>query len=329
MNFRKLVFYIFSILSSILIILSLLSLIEDVSLWYIKILDFPRLQYLVLGLIFVIILIATIKDWSTFNRILVFGLVISVVIQAVIIFPYTAFASKEVSSVSKGEDKKNVFSLLVANVWMKNNNTSEFLELVVKNDPDIVITMEVNSWWIEEIDTLEHIYPFQVKKPYDNTYGMAIYSRFPLSNTRILYLNQLKVPSIHTQVKIDATEVFNLHAVHPVPPKPSEYPDNIGQEEVALLKVGNMVADEELPSVVAGDFNDVAWSKMSRLFQENGELNDIRVGRGFYNTFNAQSYVLRWPLDHVYVTEEFKVVSLHRLSKFGSDHFPFLVKLQP
>ncbi|MGK7395532.1 MAG: endonuclease/exonuclease/phosphatase family protein [Candidatus Cyclobacteriaceae bacterium M3_2C_046] len=251
----------------------------------------------------------------------------SIAIQLIIIFPYTTFSDTELSSVKGKPEVDDVFSILVANVWMKNNNYTALLNIIEKNQPDIVIALEVNAWWLDQIKVLESRYNYVEKKPFDNTYGMALYSKLPLKNTRILYLNHEKVPSIHTQVIMNSNKEFNLHVVHPVPPKPSNHPDNVGEKEIALVKVGNMVVNEKLPSVVAGDFNDVAWSKTSRLFKEEGQLNDIRVGRGIYNTFNAKSWILRWPLDHVYVTSEFKVVEIKRLNKFGSDHFPFWVSL--
>lgn len=325
---RKSFYYLFLVISLALIAITLLSLIHNISLWFLQILDFPRIQYLVVGFICLAAMIATIKRWNWGNRLMIGGIVIAITIQAFIIFPYTKFASKEVATVNKSQvNEENSISLLVANVWLKNKNYSAFLDVVEKSKADIVMALEVNYEWIEEIEPLEKKYNYTVKKPYDNTYGMALYSKFPLKDTEILYLNNEKVPSIHTKVQMSGQKVFNLHVVHPVPPKPSKHPDNVGEKEIALVKVGNMVSNESLPAVVAGDFNDVAWSKFSRLFKENGQLNDIRVGRGFYNTFDATSGIMRWPLDHVYVTPEFKVMEVKRLGKFGSDHFPYLVEL--
>ena len=120
---------------------------------------------------------------------------------------------------------------------------------------------------------------------------------------------------------------FMLHAVHPVAPMPSDkYPDNVGEAEVALLKVGDLVANEEIPSLVAGDFNDVSWSHTARLFEQSGDLRNVRIGRGLFNSFDATSLVMRWPLDHFFLTQEFYVADLERLGKVGSDHFPVYAK---
>jgi endonuclease/exonuclease/phosphatase (EEP) superfamily protein YafD len=118
------------------------------------------------------------------------------------------------------------------------------------------------------------------------------------------------------------TARFVFHAVHPLAPVPSQrFPDGAGKEEVALIKVADRVDTYTLPSIVAGDFNDVSWSNTTRLFGEETDLRNVRLGRGLYNSFDARSALLRWPLDHFFVSEEFAAVSLERLPKFGSDHF--------
>ena len=51
-------------------------------------------------------------------------------------------------------------------------------------------------------------------------------------------------------------------------------------------------------------------------------MRDPRVGRGLYPSFDANSRILRWPLDHVFVTPGFNFVQVRRLRDVGSDHFP-------
>jgi hypothetical protein len=52
---------------------------------------------------------------------------------------------------------------------------------------------------------------------------------------------------------------------------------------------------------------------------------DPRAGRGVYNTFHARYWFLRWPLDHVFVSNHFLLRRLRRLPAFGSDHFPIYI----
>lgn len=91
--------------------------------------------------------------------------------------------------------------------------------------------------------------------------------------------------------------------------------------------VGREIAAGTLPVIVAGDLNDVAWSHTSRLFRRLSGLIDPRVGRGFFNTFHAEKPRLRWPLDHVFYSDDFLLQALRRLPAFGSDHFPILIEI--
>jgi hypothetical protein len=46
-----------------------------------------------------------------------------------------------------------------------------------------------------------------------------------------------------------------------------------------------------------------------------------------FNTFHANYWFLRWPLDHLFRSNHFTLAEIHRLPDFGSDHFPLLAEL--
>lgn len=322
MNFRKVFYYAIIVISSVVIVASLLSLIYDLPYWYSKILDFPRLQYLILAIICLLLFTFLAKKWKWPSIFLVSGLVAAIAIQSVKIFPYW-FGSKTVPDAPEDYSAENTFSILLANVLIDNRESSKIIKAVEDSDPDIFLAMEVDQRWLNDLAILKQDYPHYMEQPNDKAYGMALYSRFPLKEKEIKYLKHENVPSFHAKVELTSGKEFMLHAVHPVPPMPSnKYPDNVGEAEVSLLKVGDFVANEEVPSIVAGDFNDVSWSNTARLFGESGGLANVRIGRGLFNTFDATSYTMRWPLDHFFVTEDFYLIDLKRLGHIGSDHFP-------
>lgn len=332
---KKLGFYIVIGISFLLILASLLSLLYNIPKWYLKVLDFPRLQQFIASILMLILFIILNRKWKLPSIALSIGLLAAIFIHFSFISDYMlgekAVPSVEVSDVNP----EKIVGILLGNVLISNTNFSEFLDVISDTNPDLVLAMEVNSRWVKELQDLKKEYPFSIEYPLDNAYGMALYSKFPLGETEIQFLNHSKVPSFNTVVTLPSGKSFKFYGVHPVAPFPSDkYPENIGekgndeQKEVALEKVGRLVSKNKRPTIVAGDFNDVSWSNTSRLFGQNGNLKDVRIGRGLFNTFDTQSMIMRWPLDHFFVSEGISVIEFKRLGKYGSDHFPLFGKFE-
>ncbi|THH34602.1 endonuclease/exonuclease/phosphatase family protein [Neolewinella litorea] len=326
-TFRKILYYLVIAIGTLVILASMFSLIHDVSYWYTKVLDFPRTQYLIAGIVCLLLFVGLNKQWKASSIAWTAGMLAAIGIQSLFVLPYLIGEEKVPQAQVASVNEQNTAGIMIANVLITNKSAGPFLEIVNDRDPEMLLVMEVDQWWIDQLAPLEETYPHVVKYPTDNAYGMALYSRLPLAGTEIKFFNHDDVPSIHTRVDLPSGESFMFHGIHPVAPVPSKkYPDNQGEKEVALGKVAEMVAEEALPAVVAGDFNDVSWSNTARLFEQQGNLNNVRLGRGLYNSFDAHSFLMRWPLDHYFVTADFALLELERLPKFGSDHFPLYAK---
>ena len=101
--------------------------------------------------------------------------------------------------------------------------------------------------------------------PHEFTYGIGLYSRLPLKGSQVRYLLEKDTPSIFTRITLrDGTE-FAMWGVHPAPPRPRSDTD---QRDAELMLVAKEAAVSDVPSVVAGDLNDVAWSTTTSLFQK-------------------------------------------------------------
>ncbi|MDT7827431.1 endonuclease/exonuclease/phosphatase family protein [Pricia sp. S334] len=302
-----------------------LASMTTLDMWWVRGFDFPRVQISVLILLNIILALFVYDFTETWHFIVIGALIFSLMYQFRLIFPYTVLANKQVIEYDGPENDQNI-SILVCNVLTPNRGYKALKELVKDEDPDLFLTLETDSEWEKALEPLEDTYIHNVKVPLDNLYGMHLYSKLPLKNMEVKYLVKDDIPSIHGTLELHGGKKVAIHCLHPRPPSPTES-DTSTNRDAELLLVAREIDPEAGPRLVFGDFNDVAWSRTTRLFQKISGLLDPRQGRGFYNTYHADYRLLRWPLDHVFHTDDFSLVDLRRARNIGSDHFPMYIKL--
>lgn len=293
--------------------------------WWIRGFDFPRIQICILAGVALLVSILYYDFSETWHYLASAALIFSLGYQFKQIYPYTYLAKKQVVQF-KGDDSDGLVSILVSNVLTENRAYQKFINLVRDRDPDIFLTLESDKKWEKALEELEDVYKYTEKVPLDNLYGMHLYSKIKLEETEVKYLVQDDIPSIHTYFRLDKKSRIHLHCLHPKPPSPTESKTSTNRD-AELLMLGRDIKTSEEGVLVIGDLNDVAWSRTTRLFQKMSGLLDPRIGRGFFNTFHANYWLLRWPLDHVFHTNDFTLVDIARERPIGSDHFPMYIKL--
>lgn len=292
--------------------------------WWIRAFDFPRLQLAALGVL-ALILYAFVPQYEPYDVALIVLTALAVAWQCWRILPYTPLYKKQVLDARRASEDDTI-SVVVANVLTPNRQAERLLEILRQANPDVIMTVETDRWWQEQLAPLEQDYPFNLKCPLDNLYGMHLYSRLQLENAEIRFLVEDDIPSMHARVRMRNGHWLELHCVHPTPPSPTENDTSV-ERDAELLVVGRDLPQDNPSVIVAGDLNDVAWSRTTNLFQKISCLLDPRIGRGLMSTFHAKYWFLRWPLDHLFHSDDFTLVSMRRLPKFGSDHFPIHVVL--
>ncbi len=293
--------------------------------WWVRSWDFPRLQLATIALILLVAEVMLLRFSSPSTWAVIAMTLLCFFYQAWWVFPYTTLYPKEVQATSTKDETQRI-RIITANVLTPNRNAEALLSLVRKYDPDILVTLESDLWWQTQLDKLENDYPYTVKCPLDNTYGMHLYSKLQLTNSQIEYLVESDIPSIHTLASLPSGRKIRMHFLHPEPPSPTESEDSTDRD-AELIIVARSVADSDVPIIVTGDLNDVAWSETTRLFRKISGLLDPRVGRGMYNTYHADYWFMRWPLDHLFHSSHFTLSKIQRLAGFGSDHFALFTEL--
>jgi endonuclease/exonuclease/phosphatase (EEP) superfamily protein YafD len=314
------------IFGGIAVVLSLIPVIA-VDYWWIRMFDFPHIQLTILTFTAFVVYFMRFDIKRKEDYLFVGVIFCCLIFQGTKIYPYTALAPFAVQDATNRKDllKNNIpesLKLYTANVLQSNKNSGPLISEIHQKNADILLFVETNKRWQSEISkSLPEEYKFRVEVPLDNTYGMLLYSKLKLVEPTVHYLVDDSVPSIHSKVVLRSGDTIRMYNIHPTPPMPQHNPSS-SDRDAEMMKIANLSRKSEYPVVVLGDFNDVAWSATTSLFETVGELLDVRKGRGFYNTFNADSFLLRWPLDHIFISAEFRVVELKLGEDIKSDHFP-------
>lgn len=297
-----------------LIIITFLPMVET-DRWWVRMLEFPKLQLFLLTAVVMALLIA----WDRRQSMLwAAALAFPLGYQAYRLIPYSLlYTIQSVDAEDCGAERQ--FSLLSANVLQSNDDYRRAIDIVQAEEPDLFLAMETDQAWIDGLSPIEPDFPYRELVPINNTCGMALYSRLPLSDVEVRYTVEPDIPSILANVELRSGDMVTFLGIHPRPPLPGK---DSGTRDAELVVSAGDVTEAAHPVVVAGDLNDVPWSDTTRLFKRLAQVIDPRIGRGFYASFNAGFPGMDWPLDHVFTTEEFTHIDYRLADSIGGDHRP-------
>ncbi len=312
---------IYYILSGLLIFSSLIPIIQNQH-WFFRIFDFGKVQIFILQLIVVVAAFVFISRTTMF-WLCQTVLVCCMIYEIYLLYPYTPLYKTEKKLKTKNSSES--IKIISTNVYQFNKEYDRFLNFIKKENPDVVLTMESNKNWENALHVLKKEYPFFCEVGLENTYGIHLYSKFEFLNCKVHYFIADDIPSIEATIKTPDGFEFVFFGVHPPPPSPTEE-ENSKERDGELLSVAKKVKENNKPTIVVGDFNNVAWAKSSVLFRKTSGMIDPRIGRGLISTFHAKYRLLRFPIDQMFHTTDIFVEELKAMENIGSDHLPLYCK---
>ena len=171
------------VLAGLVIWLSFWSLIPRDE-WWFRGADFPRLQILFLGAVALLFLLFWSGQWDGVRYITLGLLIVAMAYQLKMVLPYTFIWKKQVAQVRPEQlDRNRQISIIVSNVLTPNDQYHLLIEQIQKHQPDLVLTLETDQTWQNQLTVIEKDYPYRVPVPLDNLYGMHLYSKLKLLNT--------------------------------------------------------------------------------------------------------------------------------------------------
>lgn len=314
----------------LLTLVSLLPLLPSGQ-WWVRVWEFPRVQLAVLLL--VPLALVGIHLWRTGRRVehaILAGIAVAVAAwQVWNIAPFTTLWPTEVPLAQ--ETDARAFRMLTLNLDYESKQHEAMLQTIRQQDADLVLLLEVDEKWDKALRPLDQEYRDRIGVVRGEGLGIVLWSRFPLVDKQVRHLVSRRRPSIFATVQLPGDRPLRYVGLHPTPPA---LKDRIEHNDLTDERRDSRVRDAELVLVarevrkdpdqrwlVTGDFNDVAWSRTTRLFKDLSDLKDPRVGRWLMNTYHAQKPLWRYPIDHVFVSDGLHLASMERVRAPGSDHF--------
>ncbi|MCP4093983.1 MAG: endonuclease/exonuclease/phosphatase family protein [Planctomycetes bacterium] len=241
--------------------------------------------------------------------------------NAVLISP--AFFGTGSHQVAAGESAP--LRLMSINLLSSSNgNDSVRLEIESKN-PQIVVFLEVNSWWQSELDGfLSSTYPYSQAQPREDNFGMTIFSKIPWSELQVLDLGGDQVPSMLATFDNDG-KPFHMLAVHFFPPMGK---NGTRRRDEAFKQLPSAIADLPFETMVVGDLNATPWCYPFRRLLTESKLLDSTTGFGLQPTWPTDLKLMSIPIDHCLHTPGVRIVHREVGADVGSDHWPLLVDFQ-
>ena len=211
------------------------------------------------------------------------------------------------------------------NVLARNWNHPEIVSQILDADPDFVSILEYSVDWHWAMDGLNERYPYQVRVPRWHVYGIAMFSKYPISDTKVVQLmpSVTDNPFITTNVTF-GDQTIRMAALHTVSPI---NPERLQLRNQQIAEVAEELSKSDVPTIVMGDFNCTPWSSFLVEFVAQTGYRDSRRGFGYQATWPANHWILRIPIDHAFVSPDVHVHSRVVGERSDSDHLPILVEV--
>ncbi len=216
----------------------------------------------------------------------------------------------------RSESAADAIVIHTHNVWWPNGDPAAVAAGAVASGADVIVLQEVWPAFMAALEADPSLadYRYRTSEPSDNTTGLAIWSRHPISEATSERL--VDVPLL--RARIDSPHgSFMLDNIHLTAPVAGGLVSSWDAQLAALE-----ARDATGATVLAGDFNATMDHQQFRSFVNQG-WTDAHEPKGC-------GYDATWPtgrrtptllrLDHVMVTDRFDVLGLEIGPGGGSDH---------
>lgn len=216
--------------------------------------------------------------------------------------------------IQGGPNDMNAEGIRIAhfNVLKKNKQTAPTIQQAIACDADLISFVEVDHAWGEALEEgLCAYYPHYRIVPTEKTNGLAVFSKYPLHEDRVIVTEGH--PNIVGNVCMPQ-DSFHFVASHTKAPTNFEF---YGQRNKQIRQIANYLEQVEGPKVALGDFNAVPWDRKIVALKRDTNMSDSRKSlEATYPTWMP----VRIPIDYIFHSDELQCLGFSSLEPTHSDH---------
>ena len=220
-----------------------------------------------------------------------------------------------------GRHDEDTVEVFYANVNSQNKRKSKLISYLRRDMPHLVILIEINQSWVQELKSLESIYPHSKLIVQEGNFGLGVLSQTAMKVERVFVDRENLIPALILKVKTLIGEV-NVAALHAFPPL-GDYGTLMRNQYLSSLS--HQLRDFDRPLLVCGDFNTTPWSASFQAFLKTSGLK-LSAIHPAPQTWPAVPFVPKIPLDHC-LSGGLNMINYEVGQDIGSDHLPLLLKI--
>jgi len=225
-----------------------------------------------------------------------------------------------------------------------------FIHLVDSHSPDVLCLQEYAA--VKNVDITDSL----ILRGYNHyagahstsaglPYGTTVFSKLPITFVKVVDSEKVLVELMHDGKRLRLLCVhmdsYNLdgrdfEAVERITHGDVQHEDRrtlskvketiLNHEQEWNERLAPIIEGSTVPTVVAGDMNDIPWSWLYSRLSRNLEDCYTEKGVGFSTTYGKGLYSLR--IDMVLHSEGLNTLSYRRIKTSLSDHYPLLVSME-
>lgn len=227
---------------------------------------------------------------------------------------------------------------------VNNGTDEEVLKLINEQEADLVLLQEFNPTLYRKIDEgIKANYPYSTLDEEGNRFK-SVYSRYPIRDYQQLKRDEETLPICVMRIDVNGRtcSIATCHLMSnnfsPVYREIKDKRINLGKgikETFSSIRQGCQIRQKQVekllehlkgtdvPTLVCGDINDVAYSTTMRRFTKAG-YKDSWWKRGFGFGFTYWGMKMRFRLDHILYSGSIKPVCVRVIQSKVSDHRPLV-----